>query len=156
MIKYKHVQVGYLMIIVMAIVTGFFSWANIMARLEAPAPDSGTNLLVTAVMIFILVILASFTTLTTTIEERCLRIKFGYGIFSKKFSLDQIASVRSVKNRWYYGWGIKVWFWPYMWIYNVSGFLAVEIVMKTGKKYRLGTDVPGELEMAIKEAIGKY
>ncbi len=84
-----------------------------------------------------------------------LRIKFGYGIFAKRFPLGQIASVRSVKNRWYYGWGVKVWFWPYMWIYNVSGFDAVEIALKNGKIYRIGTDVPSELEAAIKQTISK-
>ncbi|MEK7656054.1 MAG: hypothetical protein AAB386_05245 [Patescibacteria group bacterium] len=36
-----------------------------------------------------------------------------------------------------------------MWIYNVSGFDAVEIILKNGKIYRIGTDVPKELEVAI-------
>ena len=42
-----------------------------------------------------------------------------------------------------------------MWIYNVSGFDAVEIILKNGKIYRIGTDVPSELEAAIKQAISK-
>ena len=40
-----------------------------------------------------------------------------------------------------------------MWIYNVSGFDAVEIIMKNGKIYRIGTDVPEELEAAIRQVI---
>ena len=40
-----------------------------------------------------------------------------------------------------------------MWIYNVSGFDAVEITMKNGKVYRIGTDVPEEIETAIKQSI---
>ena len=44
---------------------------------------------------------------------------------------------------------MRVCFWPYMWIYNVSGFDAVEIILKNGKIYRIGTDVPKELEVAI-------
>ena len=58
-----------------------------------------------------------------------------------------------MKNHWYYGWGIRIWFWPYMWIYNVSGFDAVEITMRDGKMYRIGTDVPTELEMALCRAM---
>ncbi len=55
------------------------------------------------------------------------------------------------ENPCYYGWGIR---WtPNGWLYNVSGFYAVEIKMKTGKKYRIGTDAPNELEKAIKESI---
>jgi len=40
-----------------------------------------------------------------------------------------------------------------MWIYNVSGWSAVEIIMKNGKIYRIGTDTPSELEAAIKQSI---
>ncbi|OHA95436.1 MAG: hypothetical protein A3C62_02225 [Candidatus Zambryskibacteria bacterium RIFCSPHIGHO2_02_FULL_39_16] len=104
-------------------------------------------------MIVILLILASFTTLTVSIDENYLRIKFGYGIFRKRFVISEIASVERVKNHWYYGWGIRLWLWPKMWIYNVSGFDAVELVMKNGKVYRIGTNAPGELENAIKALL---
>jgi hypothetical protein len=40
-----------------------------------------------------------------------------------------------------------------MWIFNVSGFDAVEIIMRNGKIYRIGTDIPSGLEAAIKQAI---
>jgi len=141
------------MLVVALAMLVLFVWLQITARAEPPAYNSGTNFAITAIMAFILFILASFATLTASIDENCLRIKFGYGIFAKMFPLDQIASVQSVKNYWYYGWGVKVWFWPYMWIYNVSGFGAVEIIMRNGKMYRIGTDTPGELEAAIKQAI---
>jgi len=153
MTRYKHTQIGYLMLVVALAMLVLFVWLQITARAEPPAYNSGTNFAITAIMAFILFILASFATLTASIDENCLRIKFGYGIFAKMFPLDQIASVQSVKNYWYYGWGVKVWFWPYMWIYNVSGFGAVEIIMRNGKMYRIGTDTPGELEAAIKQAI---
>lgn len=150
---YKHTQIGYLMLVVMLFALAFFVWVYITVSAELPSVDSGPNFAITATMALVLLILASFSTLTTSIDENGLRIKFGYGIFTKTFPLDQIASAQSVKNHWYYGWGVKVWLWPYMWIYNVSGFDAVEIVMKNGKIYRIGTDTPGELEAVIKQAI---
>ena len=153
MTAYKHTQIGYLMLVVTLAVLVFFAWVYITARAEPVSVDSGTNFAVTAIMAFILFILASFATLTASIDENCLRIKLGYGIFAKMFPLNQIASVQAVKNHWYYGWGVKVWFWPYMWIYNVSGFDAVEIIMRNGKIYRIGTDTPSELEVVIKQAI---
>jgi len=153
MISYKHTQIGYLMLVVALAVLALFTWVQITARAEPPSVDSGTNFLVTAVMALILFILASFTTLTTFIDKNCLQIKFGYGIFRKKFLLSEIVSTKQVKNHWYYGWGIRLWLWPKMWIYNVSGFDAVEIIMKNGKAYRIGTDAPGELETAIKRSI---
>jgi len=155
MTSYKHTQIGYLMLVVTLAVLMLFAWAYITASAEPPSVDSGPNLLVTAVMALIVFILASFTTLTVSIDETYLRIKFGYGIFAKKFLHKEITSVQAVKNRWYYGWGVKVWFWPYMWIYNTSGFNAVEIIMRNGKIYRIGTDEPEKLEAAIKQFVIK-
>jgi hypothetical protein len=153
--SYKHTQIGYLMMVVTLAVLALFAWLQITARAEAPSVDSGTNFAVTMVMVLILLILASFATLTTIVDETYLRIKFGYGIFRKKFLLEEITSVRTAKNHWYYGWGIRVWLWPKMWIYNVSGFDAVEITLKDGKVYRIGTDVPKELEVEITKRIHK-
>jgi hypothetical protein len=104
-------------------------------------------------MALVLFILASFVTLTASIDEKYLKIKFGYGIFKKKFPLNEIVSATSVKNHWYYGWGIRLCLWPKMWIYNVSGFDAVEIILKNGRVYRIGTDDSNELETAIKRII---
>ncbi len=154
MTTYKHTQIGYLMLVVTLAVLALFAWLQIMARAEAPSVDSGTNFAVTAMMALILFVLVSFVTLTVSIEENYLGIKFGWGIFKKKFSLAEIISVKAVKNQWYYGWGIRLWFWPKMWIYNVSGFDAVEISLKNGKVYRIGTDVPEELERTLKMKIG--
>jgi len=153
MTLYKHTQIGYLMLVVTLAVLVLFAWVYITALAEPPSVDSGPNFAVSAIMVLILFILASFATLTASIDENYLRVKFGYGIFARKFVLNQIASVQAVKNRWYYGWGIRLWLWPKMWIYNVSGFDAVEITMKNGKVYRIGTDVPEELETAIKQSI---
>ena len=141
------------MLVVTLAVLVLFAWVHITALAEPPSYYSGTNFAVSAIMVLILFILASFTALTASIDENYLRIKFGYGIFARKFALNQIASVQAVKNHWYYGWGIRLWLWPKMWIYNVSGFDAVEITMKNGKVYRIGTDVPEELETAIKQSI---
>lgn len=163
MTAYKHTQIGYLMLSVTLAVLVLFAWAQITARAEPPSVNSGTNFAITAIMALILFILASFGALTVSVDERRVAIKFGYGIFRKKFATSEIVSVAQVKNHWYYGWGIRLWFWPRMWIFNISGFDAVEIQMKNptsakasagrGKIYRIGTDEPEKLEIAIKQAI---
>ena len=142
--NYKHTQIGYLIIFVLVAVA--LLYGSILLQ-------TGFDFGILAIMFFILLILASFTSLKVIIDENYLRIKFGYGIYQKRFLLKEIISAKTVKNHWYYGWGIRVWFWPYMLIYNVSGFDAVEIKMKNGKKYRIGTDEPKKLEHAIVQAI---
>jgi len=151
--RYKHTQIGYLMIVITLVVLVFFGWLQITARAEPPSVDSGTNFAITAIMAFILFILASFSTLNVAIDEQFLKIRFGWGIFRKKFPLTEIITVTKVKNHWYYGWGIRLWFWPKMWIFNISGFDAVELAMKNGKIYRIGTDEPDALHEALLQSV---
>lgn len=153
MSRYKHTQIGYLMLCVALAVLVLFTWLQIMARAEPPSVDSGTNFAVTALMALIVFVLASFSTLTVFIDGQFLKIRFGWGIFRKAFALSEIASVARVKNKWYYGWGIRFWLWPRCWIFNVSGFDAIELRMKNGKIYRIGTDEPAELEAAIMRSV---
>lgn len=155
MTRYKHTQIGYLMIATTLIVLALFTWIQNTARAEPSSIDSGANFFITFIMIITLSLLVSLVSLTTSIDEKYLRIKFGWGTFRKKFLLSEIVSVRRVKNYWYFGWGIRFQLWPRMWVYNVSGFDAVEIIMTNGKIYRIGTDVPDELEVAIEQALIK-
>lgn len=151
--NYKHTQISYLMIIITMIVLTFFVYSYILALAETPSYDSGTNLAVTLVMTLIIFILVSFVSLQVIIDEKYLIIKFGFGVFRKKFLLNDIKSVKSVKNHWYYWWWIRWWFWPEMVIYNISWFDAVEIIMKNNKVYRIGTDEPKKLEEIIIKSI---
>jgi hypothetical protein len=141
------------MLVVTLAVLGLFAWVYVTVSTESSSVDSGPNFAISIIMILILFTLASFATLTVSIDENYLRIKFGCGIFRKRFMVSEIASVKQVKNHWYYGWGIRLWLWPKMWIYNVSGFDAVELIMKNGKVYRVGTNAPRELEAAIKAVL---
>ena len=141
---YKHTQIGYLVIYVFFAVSLLFG--SILTK-------TGFNSVILTIMVFIMFILVSFASLKVMIDENYLQIKFGYGIYQKRFMLNEIISAKTVKNHWYYGWGIRVWFWPYMLIYNVSGFDAVEIKMKNNKIYRIGTDEPKKLQRALLQSI---
>ncbi len=141
------------MLVATLAVLALFARAQITARAEPPSVDSGTNFAVTAIMVLILFILASFATLAVSVDEKYLRIKFGWGIFKKSWPLREIVSAKAVKNPWYCGWGIRMTIWSPAWLFNVSGFDAVEVTMKDGKKFRVGTDEPGKLEQAILQTI---
>jgi hypothetical protein len=91
-----------------------------------------------------------FSTLTITIEDGMLRASFGPGLIRKKVRLAEIAAVRPVPVRWWYGWGIHLT--PHGWLFNVSGWKAVEITLRNGRRFCLGTDEPEDLVKAIQEA----
>lgn len=140
--RYHHTQVGYLTIIVFAI--ALFLITAIMAM-------NVFSWIAFTVLIILGICLLLFSTLTVIIRDEVLEIRFGPGLIRKKLHLKDIESCQVVRNPWYYGWGIHLT--PHGWLYNVSGFSAVEIRLKSGKKYRVGTDVPHELEKAIWQAV---
>ena len=140
--RYKHTQVGYLIISVMAAV---------MVLIGVVLANAGTNWIAIGVLVVIAVALVLFSSLTVVIWGEELEARFGPGPIRKRFKLKEIESCQVVKNHWYYGWGIRLT--PHGVLYNVSGFYAVEVKLRTGKKFRIGTDVPQELEQAIQQAI---
>ena len=103
---------------------------------------------VVSVLLFVCIIL--FSSLTVTCDDQTLEIRFGYSPIRKKFLLKDIESYRPVRNPWYYGWGIRLT--PHGWLFNVSGFDALEIQMKDGKSYRIGTNDPNGLA----RYLGRY
>lgn len=153
MSTYKHTQVSWFIIIITLVVLAFFGWVQVTSRLEPASADSGANFLVSAVMALVLFVLASFSSLTVSVDEQSIKIRFGWGIFWKTFLLAQVATVKQVQNPWYYSWGIHYWPWPKMWIFNIAGSGAVELTMKNGKVYRIGTNEPEKLESAIKQGV---
>ena len=140
--RYKHTQVGYL--VIAAIVAGMVLIGIVLA-------NTGINLIAIGVLVVIAVALVLFSSLTVVIREDELEARFGPGLIRKQVKLSEIESCQVVKNPWYYGWGIRLT--PHGVLYNVSGFHAVEIKFGTGKRFRIGTDVPQELEGAIRQAI---
>jgi len=140
--RYEHTQVGYLVITAMAAV---------MVLIGVVLANAGINWIAIAVLIIIAVALVLFSTLTVVIWEDELVVWFGPGPICKRVRLHDIESCRVVKNHWYYGWGIRLT--PHGILYNVSGFYAVELRLRTGKKFRIGTDVPQELDAAIRQAL---
>lgn len=91
-----------------------------------------------------------FHSLTVTVSPGEIKVSFGIGLIRTCFRTDTIRSVRAVQNRWYYGWGIRMI--PGGWLYNVSGFDAVEIQISERRCYRIGTDEPAALLEAIQSA----
>jgi hypothetical protein len=140
--RYEHTQVGYF--IVVAIVAAMVAIGIIMA-------NAGVNWIATTVLVVLAVIVVLFHRLTVAINGEELVVQFGPGAIRKRFNLNEIESCQVVRIPWYYGWGIRLT--PQGMVFRVSGFHAVQIRLITGKEYLIGTDVPQELEEAIRQAI---
>lgn len=139
---YHHTQTGYLLLVVLGGALLFISGLMLA---------DGLNWVGLVVIIILAACLGLFATLTVEVDDEALTLRFGPGLIRKQFRLADIAACLMVKNPWYYGWGIHLT--PAGWLYNVSGFWAVELQLRNGKKYRIGTDDPEGLAQTIQEAI---
>ncbi|HUT31966.1 MAG TPA: hypothetical protein VNE39_00685 [Planctomycetota bacterium] len=140
--SYKHSQVGTLVLVLEGVAV-----AGILGLFLA----FGWHPVGIVVLCILGLVAVLFGTLTVAIEEGWLVCRFGPGLVRKRWPLADVREVRVVRNPWYYGWGIH--YTPHGWLYNVSGLGAVEIVLASGKKARIGSDEPEKLAEAIRQSI---
>ena len=144
--QYKHTQNGKLIKIMMG---GAITLCLIIAGiigLQNPA----SYLLYGVVLLFILVTWL-FGSLTVEVTDEELKHCFGPGFWKKSYQLQDIESATQVRNSWIFGWGIRIT--PHGWLYNVSGLDAIQIQLRSGRKFRIGTDDPLGVLDAISQKI---
>ena len=142
---YKHTQFGWVTI---GVCGGLIVFLNLLPK---PVPGFTEVLLLASLLLVAVMFLMG--TLTVEVDKTHVRVKFGIGWIRKNFPLDEIASVQPVRNRWWWGWGIRLI--PGGWLYNVSGLDAVELVLDNRKIFRIGTDEPRVLADFIRARMGK-
>lgn len=142
-VNYSHDQFGTL---VVSLLVPFAVFAAVISASVGPGSA------VLGVWIVSLALLVLFYRLRVEVTREHLRFRFGIGLIGRTFKVTDIVAATPVRNKWYYGWGIRLT--PHGWLYNVSGFDAVEVQLRSGKKYRIGTDEPQALSRALHRAIG--
>ena len=143
-VTYRHTQVGWWLLAVLAIGAGLVAFAASRVGWKGPAlPVLG---LLGAVAVL-------FCTLTVEIRGGELRLFFGPRLIRRRFTREEIVSAEPVRNAWHYGWGIR--FTAFGWLFSVSGLDAVEIALDSGKRVRIGTDEPRALADAIRSLIAR-
>jgi len=91
-----------------------------------------------------------FSSLTVVIDDGELRFYFGPGFWTKRIPLATIERVETVHNSSFVGWGIR--YFGSGWLYNVSGWDALELTLADGTILRIGTDEPEALKQALNDA----
>ncbi|HJV77465.1 MAG TPA: hypothetical protein VJ602_03715 [Paludibacter sp.] len=145
----KYTQFGTFIVIIMSALLIVFASLLIKHGFSA---DQETYLYAFLVVTFLICIL-TFYKLTIIVDNTSVSFKLGIGVFGKSYNLSEIASCKPVKNCWIYGVGIHMI--PGGWLYNVSGFKAIELRFKNSTRViRIGTNKPDEIAGVIKELIG--
>ncbi len=94
----------------------------------------------------------NFRSLTVSVSYEAVMLSYGLGMIKKRFNAKDIVSAEQVRNKWWWGWGIR--YIGEGFLYNVYGLDAVRIVLSNGKVARIGTDDPANLLNAVREAAG--
>ena len=140
---YRHTQFGTTLVLILV---------AILAAVAVEAARRGWPPVGVIVVAVLGLTLPLFFSLTVRVEENFLRLSFGVGVIRRAWPLAEIATVRVVRNPVWSGWGIHRLGGG--WLYNVSGPQAVEIVMKTGERVRIGSDEPHALAAALRRRHG--
>lgn len=142
MATYRHTQIGYVTLVWSAAVV--LCLAALAALLQRPALWGAVAVLVLVCWLF--------SSLTIEVAGGELRSHFGPGFWRKRVALADVAGAEFAPSRWYEGWGIRVT--RRGMLYNVSGTDAVEVRLRSGTRFRLGTDEPEALLRAIRSSAG--
>jgi hypothetical protein len=142
---YEHTQVGFVTIIAVSTATVVFLAFLAAGRIAVPLAAIAGACVIAPIS------LALFGTLTVSVDEKRIQLRFGVGLIRKSIPISRIASFTPIHLRWVHGYGIH-WLPFRGWLYNVSGFKAVEIVTSNGKHTLIGTDEPDALCRALQQA----
>ena len=88
--------------------------------------------------------------LTVAVDETSVTAAFGWGWPRRRIRLDTIVGAAQVRNSWWHGWGVRKV--RRGWMFNNAGRDAIELTLRTGKVFRVGTDQPTELLAAVEHA----
>jgi hypothetical protein len=132
---YHHTQNGKLIKVIMAL---SIVLCVVVAGLNGFSTPVGLS--ICGVILILIILTWLFGSLTVEIDGEELRHYFGPRFWKKTYLLQDIESVKQVRNSWIFGWGIRLT--PHGWLYNVSGLDAVQIQLRSGRKFRIGTDDP--------------
>ena len=132
-----------LIIALLVIVAGFFMNLNEIGN---------TSLGFFLVTMLFLAIFALFGSMKTGVTSSEIKLTFGVGIIKKTILLHEVKAVTVVRNKWFYGWGIR--YYGKGWMWNFSGLDAVELEFKNRKmRFRIGSGNAENLKLAIQSNI---
>jgi len=127
-------------------------WLGVIIATEDRADLHLISILISPITILCVLIALLFYGMKTTVTGSKITIAFGIGLIRKSIDLSTVQSVKSVKNQWYYGWGIRMI--PNGWLYNIAGLRAVEIKRKDKNSVlRIGSKHPEILRKVISDGI---
>ena len=143
MYLYQHTQRSKILLCVIIVVLLFMLF--LMFRF-------GFNWINVVVFIIMIIALYLFNSLVVKVNSEKIYVAFGSGLIHKTIPFTRIKSAEKVRNKWFYGFGIRLI--PGGQMYNVAGLDAIELKLTNGRVFRIGTDESDRLLEVIHSQIG--
>jgi hypothetical protein len=139
---YRHTQIGYTLMAVMAgafgVAIAACAWSDFVAGAWLVA---GLGVLA----------LLNFATLTVELRAGEILCSFGPGIVRCRIPVARVEAVAVVDNSWFHGWGIRLT--SHGWLWSVSGLRGVGLQLRGGRSFRIGSEEPEALAEAVRSAM---
>lgn len=148
MTRYRHTQTAWYPVIILGLVIAAVLPSAVLID---EVPTIGRVALVAFVVVMAAVLLV-FRRLTVEIAAE-ITVFFGWGWPRRRVDPATVTAQRIVRNRWWYGWGIR-WI-PHGTLWNLFGLDAVELQLADGRVLRIGTDDPEGLVVAVAGVTGR-
>ncbi|PCK32608.1 hypothetical protein [Pseudoalteromonas piscicida] len=143
---YKNIQFAWVIWLFLAFIASFTVLAIYL---------TGSNLAFVAFLVILSLVAFIFYGLTIQVDKQQQTLSWWFGPSVAKMTLqfDDIEFVQPVTNSLRHGIGMRIS--TDGWVYTVAGFDALEVVMKDGTKYRLGTNDQANLVKAMESKLKK-
>ncbi|MCF7512665.1 hypothetical protein KIJ96_15535 [Pseudoalteromonas piscicida] len=141
---YKNTQFAWVIWLFLAFIASFTILAIFL---------TGSNLAFVSFLVILALVAFIFYGLTIQVnqEQQTLSWWFGPSVAKMTLKFDDIDYVQPVTNSLRHGIGMRIS--TDGWVYTVAGFKALEVVMKDGTKYRLGTNDQSNLVTAMESKL---
>lgn len=142
---YKEIQVGYFILFLFVAIEVYYFY-------DMQISDRGIDKTQLVVFALILLSLLIFLIMRTTVTDKGVLIRLGFGLIRKQIDNTNIVSAQIVQPKWYHGIGIHFVGRGSMLI-NANFSKAVEVKMINGSSVWIGTAHPEKLLSAIQSII---
>lgn len=146
-VLYEHRQIAWPMLIGTIVVAAATAVAGTFNATILAAP-------LTLIIAFVLLAGILMSSMTVRVSDSDVSWWFGRTrTLGKTVTVADIASIEPIRTSIFEGWGIHLT--RHGWLWNVSGFNAVQIVLQSGTRYAVGTPEPDAVLKAIRKAQKK-
>ena len=146
--EYEHHQNAPQWVVVATSVFAIVMFSLVTALFRSEEAPVWLSLLALVWVTVIYLVVLDFTRLRVRVTPGKIDLMWRLGWPSMTIDRASVTEFRVHRNSWLEGWGIrKVW---HGWMWNVWGLDSVELVLDSGRIFRIGTDDAAGLEAALR------